>query len=247
MTRKPPTEKNMADINEEIPEGIKEEIRRKKAFIFDMDGTIVDLEQLNYRGYADTLKKFFNIDLSNDDYQRFFSGKRTKEGFDGVLADRKVSEYDVDELISDFRKGKRYNLENHPDEVIKLKDGVPDLLHFLKNRCYPTCLATSSVREFATLILKHFDLEKLFDFTLTAEDVSEGKPSPQIYNIAVERVGVDKQEAVVFEDSRNGIASAKSAGILCVGVLTEGLNDSYVNSADFVIRDFTKILSFLKK
>ena len=90
--------------------GVVKEIKKKKAFIFDMDGTIIDLEELNYKGYAGTINKFFKIRLNNNDYQKYFSGTRTAEAFDGFLKNKGIANYDVDELISDFREGKRYNL-----------------------------------------------------------------------------------------------------------------------------------------
>lgn len=60
----------------------KEQIKSKRMFIFDMDGTILDLEELNHQSYLGTVKKFFWIDLGNDDYQKYFSGTRTAEAFD---------------------------------------------------------------------------------------------------------------------------------------------------------------------
>ncbi len=217
------------------------QLNKKKAFIFDMDGTIIDLEELNHKGYADTIKKSFDIELTNEDYQKYFSGTRTADAFNGFLKSKSVSDYEVEELIKDFRDGKRYNLKNNPDEVVFLKRGVVAFLENLKKGGLATCLATSTVKEFVDIILGHFDLNKFLDVVLTADDVTKGKPDPQIYNIAIDRLDVKKDEAVVFEDSKNGIDSAKNAGILCVGIWTKGLNDEFVKKADFVVEDYKKI------
>jgi beta-phosphoglucomutase len=224
---------------------LQNQLKTKKAFIFDMDGTIIDLEELNHKGYAETIKKFFNITLNNDDYQKYFSGTRTAEAFDGFLKSKQINDYDVNKLISDFREGKRYNLKNNPDEVGFLKKGIANFLNSLKQKGYSTCLATSTVKEFVDIILEHFQLKTLFDIVLTADDVTKGKPNPQIYNTAIDRLDITREEAVVFEDSKNGIASAQNAGIFCVGILTKGLNDDYVKNADFVIEDFEEINSIL--
>lgn len=111
-------------------------------------------------------------------------------------------------------------------------------LKYLKEKGYKTCLATSTVKEFVDVILKHYGLLEYFDEVLTADDVTKGKPDPQIYNIALKRLMVSKGEAIVFEDSKNGVSSAKNAGIYCIGILTKGLNEDYVYSADSVIENY---------
>lgn len=189
----------------------EEKLSNVKAFIFDMDGTIIDLEELNHKGYTDTIYKYFKIKLGNDDYQKYFSGTRTAEAFEGFLKNKKIYDYGVDELISDFRKSKRYNLKNNPDDVIFLKNGIGKFLSLVKQNNYSTCLATSTYKEFVDIILEHFKLKTSFYIVLTADDVTEGKPSPQIYNTAIERLNIRKETAVVFEDSKNGISSAQSA------------------------------------
>lgn len=220
---------------------LKSSIIGKKAFIFDMDGTILDLEGLNFKGYGATVKKFFGLELDNKDYQKYFSGTRTAEAFGGYLKSKGKKNYDVDELISDFRKNKRYQLKTNASQVIRPKKNAIELFKLLKAKKLSTCLATSTVKEFVDIILKHFDIKQYFDVVLTAEDVSKGKPDPQIYLTAIEGLQVPESNAVVFEDSKNGIASAKGAGILCVGFFTPGQNDGFVEEADFVIYDYKKI------
>lgn len=216
-------------------------LQTKTAFIFDMDGTIIDLEELNYSGYKQTVKNFFNLDLDNNNYQKYFSGAKTAKGFQDFLGSNNISDYDVDELITDFRKLKREGLIQRTNEVTKLKSGTKEFLIKLKSQGKKTCLATSTVKEFTNILLSHYQLGTLFDVILTAEDVTKGKPNPQIYNKAVELLNVTKDESIVFEDSRNGILSAKNAGIFCVGIHTQDLNDDYVDLSDAVITDYSNL------
>ncbi len=216
-------------------------LKTKTAFIFDMDGTILDMENLNYSGYKETVKEFFNLELDNSKYQQYFSGSRTARGFKDFLQSNNITDYNVDKLIKAFREIKRTNLINKPESVTKLKPGIIDYLEKLKQSNKKIALATSTVKEFVDIILNYYDLVKFFDVILTAEDVTKGKPDPQIYNIAVFKLDVNKEESVVFEDSKNGILSAKKAKIFCVGIHTKGLNDRYANKADTVISDYRHI------
>lgn len=222
---------------------LQQTLNKKQYFIFDMDGTLVDLEELNHKGYAVTVEEFFALTLTNEDYQKYFSGTRTAEAFHGFLQSKKVGEYDVDELIRHFRSIKRDKLINTPEEVVSLKKGAKKYLEYLQGRDFAVCLATSTVPEFVTAITRHFDIDRLFDLTLTADDVTIGKPDPQIYNTAIEKLQASKEAAIVFEDSKNGIESAKNAGIVCVGIHTRGLNDEYVHNADYVIEDFLSLIT----
>lgn len=219
-----------------------QQIVSKGAFIFDMDGTILDLEELNHGGYSETVKKYFNLDLSNHDYQTFFSGTKTADGFNGYLKNCGVSAYDVDDLIVDFRKSKRESLIHKTDDVVHLKDGIRQFLKKLKSHEKKTCLATSTVKEFVDIIVDHYELRTLFDVILTADDVTVGKPSPKIYQTAANRLKVTAEDCVVFEDSKSGIESAKNAQMYCVGIVTKGRNDAFVNNADIVIQSFTELL-----
>jgi HAD superfamily hydrolase (TIGR01509 family) len=225
---------------------ISRELKTKKSFIFDMDGTIVNLEDLNRKGYKDTIRKFFDIGLSDEEYQKYFSGTRTAKAFNGYLQSVNISDYDVDELIADFRERKRHNLVNATNDVVSLMEGVIEYLSFLKDKGMEICLATSTVPEFVDIILSHFELKQYFNEILTADDVTEGKPSPQIYNRALEKMNSKIEDSVVFEDSKNGIASGKASGVLTIGILTEGLNDGFVYNSDYVVKDYLEVLELHK-
>lgn len=214
----------------------------KQAFIFDMDGTIVDLEQLNYTGYKETLQKFFDIDLDWENYLKYFAGTRTAEALNSFLQAHNESNYDVDQLIKNFRDIKGENLKNNFKQTVSLKPGILEYLNFLKSKSKQIALATSSVQKFTHLILKNFEIEKYFAPILTAADITNGKPDPEIYNKAIDLLKVEKQDALVFEDSKNGIESGLNADIEVVAIHTKGLNDSFVEEADYVIEDYRELI-----
>jgi len=104
------------------------------------------------------------------------------------------------------------------DERLEFMPGVPELLAALERSDIPKAVATSSGRRFTSDVLGRFQLEPRFQFLLTAEDVVEGKPHPEIYLKAASCFGLRPAEIVVFEDSQNGCRAAAAAGAVVVAV-----------------------------
>jgi HAD superfamily hydrolase (TIGR01509 family) len=103
-------------------------------------------------------------------------------------------------------------------ERLALMPGLSELLGILETAKIPKAVGTSSGRRFVTDVLSRFGLEPRFEFTLTAEDVVEGKPAPEIYLTAAKRFGIDPSEMMVLEDSQNGCRAAVAAGAFAVAV-----------------------------
>jgi HAD superfamily hydrolase (TIGR01509 family) len=96
--------------------------------------------------------------------------------------------------------------------------GAMELLDALARAALPKAIATSSRRAFVDNILPRFDLAGHFEFVLAAEDVEHGKPHPEIYRTAAQRLGIAPGEMMVLEDSENGCRAAVAAGALTVAV-----------------------------
>jgi HAD superfamily hydrolase (TIGR01509 family) len=101
---------------------------------------------------------------------------------------------------------------------LALMPGLADLLASLEAAGIPKAVATSSGRRFTTNVLGRFNFEPRFEFLLTAEDVVEGKPHPEIYLTAAKRLGVEPAEMMVLEDSQNGCRAAVTSGAIAVAV-----------------------------
>ena len=96
--------------------------------------------------------------------------------------------------------------------------GLLALLDVLEHNEIPKAVATSSGREFVHDVLTRCQIRERFQFILTAEDVVEGKPHPEIYLQAAERFGIPPRQMLVLEDSQNGCNAAVAAGALVVAV-----------------------------
>lgn len=99
--------------------------------------------------------------------------------------------------------------------------GLYELLEHIESRQLPKAVATSSSRPYMERILDQFGLLPRFDTTLTAEDVTRGKPHPEIYLAAAERLSVTPEEMLVLEDSQNGTNAAAAANAVVVSIPQE--------------------------
>lgn len=208
-----------------------------------MDGTLVNLEELNYRSYKQAVESYFDVELDDDEYQKYFSGKQTNAGIQSFVEAEGVKDYDIEEIKKVYRDKKRNALQNRTGEVVKLIPGASEYVRFLCNQAVKISVGTSTIREFAELILKYFELWDLFDFVLAAEDVERGKPDPQVFELSLEKHNSTKEESVIFEDSKSGLESALATRVLTVGIKTPGLNDDYVGMADYVIEDYKELMT----
>ena len=120
------------------------------------------------------------------------------------------------------------------DEILQPMPGMLALLNRLEAASVPKAVCTSSSGRYCRGILGRYGLESRFAFILAAEDVSRGKPHPEIYATAAERFGVPPAAMMVLEDSQHGIAAGKAAGAVSVAVPHEFANGQVYDQADLV-------------
>jgi HAD superfamily hydrolase (TIGR01509 family) len=118
---------------------------------------------------------------------------------------------------------------------IPLLPGVIDLLNRLETKGIPRAIATSSSLRYVRRILEPHGLLERFAFVLTAEDVTDGKPAPEIYENAAARLGHAAQDMVVLEDSPNGLRAAKAAGARCIVVPHALIRREDLTEADAIV------------
>ena len=224
---------------------LKEKLESVDCVMLDLDGTLFDLENLNFSTFKATISQVLCYELTPDEYQTYFSGSKLRDGFNRFSSAKKCMTADIEKLISIFREIKGKALNEAIDEVVKVREGAEKFIQKLLERGKRVCMVTSTNKDFTDIIIDRFGFRKYFEFILTEDDIDVGKPNPAVYILALQNFSVTKEKAVAFEDSKNGISSAMSAGIFCIGVYNKGLNDSYVEMADVVVEDFntcTKLL-----
>jgi HAD superfamily hydrolase (TIGR01509 family) len=199
-----------------------------RAAVFDLDGLMFDTEALFFRVSSDVLAargKSFTPEI-----MQAMIGRRSIE-VGQALKTLAGLEEPVEVVLSEVRE-RFYALM---DSAVHPTPGLFVLLEHVKQRRLPLAVATSSRHSYADRLLKRHGLLDRFEFVLASEDVTAGKPDPEIYRLAAARFAVPAGSMLVLEDSPAGVAAAKAAGALAVGVPHEHSPAEALMSADLVV------------
>ena len=132
-------------------------------------------------------------------------------------------------------------------EGIDLKVGAKELLIYLKENNYKTAIATSSTSERALTILKQHDFAKYFDQFVFAEELTKGKPDPEVFLKACEKVGEKPEECLVLEDSEAGIQASFAANIPVICIPDMKLpTQEYLNKTIAVLKSLNEVIEQLQ-
>lgn len=196
-----------------------------------MNGVIIDDEHIHEMAFRETVKPF-NIDLDHQTYLECCAGKTDRAGYEQI-ATKFSEDLPIIELLQ--QKSQMY-LKLFPANK---KDylGVINLIHSLAKN-FTLALTSSSSRAEVDLITKEFRIDNEFSVTVSADDVTKGKPDPEPYLITAGKLGVLPSECVVIEDSISGVLSAKTAGCFCVGVTTTHSAED-LKKADLIVDRFS--------
>ena len=177
-----------------------------KQVIFDLDGCLVNTEEIRYRAW----KKAINnkgYSFTYEDNNNFLGRKESD-------VNKIVSKMFPMLCISQLRREYELNQgEIIREKGIDVKPGVQHLLKYLRKNCVKTVLATSSNKQTANMTLEHAGLKKYLDYCICGDQVDNAKPHPEIYLKAKSLCGYDDDNILVFEDSLSGIIAANRAQV----------------------------------
>jgi HAD superfamily hydrolase (TIGR01509 family) len=182
-----------------------------RAVAFDLDGLMLNTEDL-YEISGNELLRRRGRSMT-DELRRGMMGRRPLEAI-GHLIEREGLAETPEALLAESRAIFRGLFDGR----LQPMPGLLELLDRLEGLGLPKGVATSSPRSLLEELLGRFGLTSRFRVTLTAEDVARGKPEPDVYLLAAERLGVEPAELLVFEDSEAGTRAAAAAGTTVVAV-----------------------------
>lgn len=181
-----------------------------KALIFDFDGTILDTESAWFYAYRDLYSEH-KLELTLEVW-----GQCVGTGF-GVFNPHIDIEEKTNQKL-DHEQLQVYTKAKHDEYMAKelLRPGIEDYFKAAKKAGLKLAIASSSHREWIDKYLTTFNIAHYFDHIASADMVEHVKPSPELYLKALEMLGIEPGEAIAFEDSKNGLAAARSADIRTV-------------------------------
>lgn len=203
-----------------------------KAVLFDMDGTLVDSEELNTECFIESFRSH-NIKLKEEDFS-FLVGKPS----DFVMLSLGEKYGLKGEQVESIIKEKRRIYMNRFGEV-NLRKHAYDLVSEFSNH-FTLALVTSSSKKYADKVLSKFP-EKTFEAVITLEDVKNPKPDPEGYLRALSLFDLKKEDCLVIEDTEIGVAAAKRAGMHVIACPTNETKNHDFSSADLVVDSLDKI------
>jgi len=186
--------------------------------IFDVDGLVADTEPINAKVTIRVLDEMFG--LKGVKYEDFAAGYgKGAEAY--VKAGARVHGLELtdEQAHAAAERRERYLVESVRAEGLPAFPGVLKLIQdALKSKAFRLAIATSATQELSEAILAAVKVPYRKMVYVSGSDVTRKKPDPQIFQIAIQRLGIEAARCVVFEDAPSGVQAAKSAGAKCIAV-----------------------------
>lgn len=209
-----------------------------KAVIFDKDGVLVLTEEIYFRAFRDSVKKFGGTKEFTWEHHYYYIGVPTSETFFAIRNEYGLT-VNFDEFVEDYRNGYRRIIK---EEGLKAVDGVEKMLLELKGESIPFGIGTGGGRKSTELTLKKARIFEYFKVIVTADDVSQGKPHPETFLLAAKKLGVNPHDCVVIGDAINDVLGAKSAGMKMIAITDKSyIEDPELASPDLEVKKFSDI------
>lgn len=192
---------------------MKYDLTQYKAFIFDLDGTLIDSEKYHADGFAHAVEVLSGYQITDEERREFFEAHTIR--FVPVLVARHGLKMDP----ADVLEQKRMHVQKH----FKV-DVFPHAINFVKKwrGRKRLALASNSSKQFVKTALIDGRMIDLFESVCTADDVTHRKPDPELYTLTLERLGLAPEEIVAFEDSPAGVKAAQAANCAVLMIDTGG-------------------------
>lgn len=211
-----------------------------KAVIFDMDGLMIDSERVTFECYKEVLKEM-NLTMDVEFYKTLL-GKPVK-GIQQRFYDVYGNDFPIEDVM---KKVHALIAEKFETEGVPVKKGLVSLLQYLKENSYKTIVATSSNRNRVDAILKQAGITDYFDDSICGDEVTKGKPDPEMFLKACQKLNVAADEAIVLEDSEAGIQASYDAHIkiICIPDMKYP-EKQYEEKATSVLKDLGEVKTLL--
>lgn len=181
-----------------------------KGFFFDLDGTLVNTHESNFRAYREAIMDVVGVSVGDELSTYIKAGESSKNFLPKLLPHVTGAE------LSDIIHAKERHYPKHLG-VSQLNEYLSTFLQQMSNH-YVTVLVTTAKRNNALAVLKQHNFDTFFTYVIFGDDVVKMKPEPDAYMLALEKTQLTADDVIAFEDSANGIAAAHAAGIQTIQI-----------------------------
>lgn len=178
-----------------------------KAVIFDMDGVLIDAKDWHYEALNKALS-LFGTEISRYDHLVTYDGLPTKKKLEMLSMERGLPK-GLHSFINDMKQ--QYTMEIVHAQC-KPRFYHEYALSKLKNEGYRMAVCSNSIRNTVEVMMLKASLDAYLEFYISNQDVTHGKPNPEMYNKAITKLGLTPQECLIVEDNENGVKAALASG-----------------------------------
>lgn len=210
------------------------------AILFDLDGTIANTDPIHFAVWQDTLIQY-GISIDEAFFKRNISGKTNAQITNEILS--RLSPEEKWQLSIE-KEVKYRNLA----KILHPMAGLEKMLKFISKTSLKKAVVTNAPEANAKYMLENLSLTNTFPVVVMAKDAPPGKPDPAPYKLALNLLGVESENAIVFEDSPAGVTSSVAAGIYTIAIASTHEPTSLLElGASMAIKDFNspKLWEFL--
>jgi HAD superfamily hydrolase (TIGR01509 family) len=203
-----------------------------QVLLFDLDGTLVHTDEMHFKVWQDLLQPF-GLTIDRPFYQAHFSGRTNAAILHDLLPQLSI------EQATQLSWQKEAEFRRQAASKLKPMPGLLERLAWADAQGLKQAVVTNAPAENAEFMLQTLGLANQLDTLVLAEQLPCSKPDPLAYCVALERLGVEANAAIAFEDSPSGITAAVGAGIFTVGIAsTHAPERLYAVGASLVVADF---------
>jgi HAD superfamily hydrolase (TIGR01509 family) len=213
-----------------------------QAFIFDMDGVLIDSENL-YKVIEKELFQKVGVTIDHEEHVSYQGSSNPVMW--GNIKEKHGIPHPIEELVRITEDSVIRYFSSLPE--IQPMPGVVDLLNWLKKKEIKLALASSSTIEVIRIILAKTHLESFFDIIADCSEAGAGKPDPAIFLLAQKKLGIPRENCIIIEDSTNGIKAALAAGIYCIAYNGPGSEHQDQSAANWRVDRFSEIIEMFDK
>lgn len=206
----------------------------KYLVIFDMDGVLADTGPIHFESWVKMANECAGLEFSREFFEETF-------GQQSIPITRKLVGPEFDQsLVEKWANLKEQYYRDLVKDKLEPLPGAVELIKSLKKHDFKLAVGSSGPLENVELLLTSLNIKQFFDVIITAEDVKNGKPAPDVFLIAANRLHIKPEDCIVIEDAPVGIEAAKRANMSSIALTTTHAKEE-LNNANLIVKDLSYI------